>query len=234
MDPSGTAKGCNPADMQGGGAADGSGVPRLGSVAYYSRLGSPLRTPPGGGAPPGGTPPGGGAPTYGAPPSPSRLPPPSASFAKGCNPADTSCSAFTKTLPPSAYRAAVAGGGIQPTPRSPFGADAAERAARHPCSSAAIRAAAVDLHHVARPYEGARPGALTLTLTLTLALTLPLTRTLTLTLTPTPTLTPTSGQPGHHDRPRAAVAAPAGGATARLLLHVLLLRATLLTTVIFT
>eukprot|EP00964_Phaeocystis_antarctica_P027071 scaffold15238_cov36-Phaeocystis_antarctica.AAC.2 len=88
MDPSSGAKGCNPADMHtSSGAADGPGVPRLGSVAYYSRLGSPLRTPPGGGAPtyggtppgggapPGGTPPGGGAPTYGAPPSPSRLPP---------------------------------------------------------------------------------------------------------------------------------------------------------------
>ena len=131
MDPSRAAKGCNPADMHGNGAPDHLGVPRLGSGCYpadmyAARLGSPLRTPPGG-----------------APPSPSHLPPPSASFTKGCNPADMSLT-FTKTLPPSAYRAAVAGV-IQRTPPSPH--------RRHPCTSAAIRAAAVDLRHGGRPHE---------------------------------------------------------------------------------
>ena len=45
---------------------------------------------------------------------------------------------FTKTLPPSAYRAAV-GGVTQRTPPSPH--------RRHPHTSAAIRAAAVDLQN---------------------------------------------------------------------------------------
>jgi hypothetical protein len=51
---------------------------------------------------------------------------------------------FTKTLPPSAYRAAVAAA-IEWTPPSPH--------RRHPRTSAAIRAAAVELRHDERPQE---------------------------------------------------------------------------------
>ena len=157
VDPSGATKGCYPADMYRSGAADGLGVPphglgchpadiyadaaRLGSgcypadmsaYMYAARLDSPLRTPPGG-----------------APPSPSRLPPPSAAFTKGCHPADMGMHvcmspSFTKTLPPSAYRAAVAAS-IERTPPSPH--------RRHPRTSAAIRAAAVELRHDERPQE---------------------------------------------------------------------------------